>query len=192
MGPGVRGRHSLRAPSWLGQLPRWERAWRGVGRGTAAPGSRLLGRKHIWILQSPLDQRQMRGSLARRLAWPWPRWGQVAPRPPAHPYLQALQRKTNDRLGVVDGVLIPHRVDSPGLSAGPAGGAGDPGQWTCVCKCVRDSPSAVLVITSRFPKKRAGNKHPDSSFIKMEFCCKGKGDSNPSGSGGKAAWSAER
>lgn len=36
-------------------------------------------------------------------------------------------------------------------------------------------------------QKRAGNKHPNSPFIKMELCCKGKRDSNPTGSGGKAA-----
>lgn len=98
----------------------------------------------------------------------------MAPRPPAHPYLQALQKKMNDRLGVVDGVLIPHRVDSPGLSAGPAAGAGDPGRWTCVCKCVRDSFSCRGRHLSVPPKKEQEINIPIHLSSKWSFAAKEK------------------
>lgn len=58
--------------------------------------------------------------------------------------------------------------------------------WTHAHRCARAALSAVPVAPSRFPK-RAGNKHPNSSFLIMEFCCKEKRDSNPTGSGGNAA-----
>lgn len=65
--------------------------------------------------------------------------------PPAHSYLQALQRKTNDSLvSWVSSSFILNRVHSPCLSRGPC----------CFHGCVCDSPSAVLLVTSRFPKKK--------------------------------------
>lgn len=80
------------------------------------------------------------GLLARCLAWA--RQGRSS-WPPAHSYLQALQRKTNDSPGTVD------------VSSGPP----VPAAWpppqpptlrSHVCAGV---PSAVWVVTSRFPKK---------------------------------------
>lgn len=193
----------LGPPPWLGQLQglsfcggsgRGRRRARG-GWGTAAPRSGLRGRKHIWIFAVSLFAVEgLPGQCQVRAAGALPGVALAGPSPSDHrarPYLQALQRKTNDSLSVVDG------VDSPCLS-GQANrrGAGDPGRLAvsvdaCAHVRARDALSAVLVVvTSRFPK-RAGNKHPNSSFLRMEFRCKEKRDSNPvTGSGGKGAWGA--
>lgn len=91
------------------------------GRGTAAPSEERAAEKEarldFAVSSGPASNAGLAGTV---VAWCgrglW--WGQAAPRPLAHPYLQALQRKTNDSLNV---------VDSPGLSPGPARGAGGPG-----------------------------------------------------------------
>ena len=84
------------------------------------------GRKHVWIFAVsssrveglPGRRGWSAGPLALCLAWPWR--GPVGPRPPAHSYLQALQRKTNDSLvSWVSSSFILNRVHSPCLSRGP-------------------------------------------------------------------------
>lgn len=92
--------------------------------------------------------------------------GPSGSQPRAPSYLQALQRKTNDSLGVADVVFILNGVDSPCLSreatttgrGSPCrgGGAGGPGRRVVsVDAC--DSPSAVLLLTSHFPKRKEIN-----------------------------------
>lgn len=86
-------------------------------------------------------------------------------RPRAPSYLQALQRKTNDSLGVADVVFILTHGDSPRLSREatasgrgprPPGGIPSPGRGA-ISGLACDSPSAVLVLTSRFPKRKEIN-----------------------------------
>lgn len=100
-----------------------------MGGWTAAPRSGLLGK------EAHLDFCSL---IVRRGRPSWPALPGVAVvggaqsvRPPAHSYLQALQRKTNDSLGVVHGVFILNRVDSPCLSREATAnrrGVGDPGR----------------------------------------------------------------
>lgn len=148
-----------------------------AGRAAAGRGAQVdfCSKSSVWKAFLASSECRAAGALPGMVV-AGPIWSQ----PLAHSYLQALQRKTNDSLGIMDGVFILDRVDSPCLpreATANRKGAGDPGHllfpWTSVC----GSPSAVLVATSRFPK-RNGNKYPNSSFINMEFCCKGKSYSN--------------
>lgn len=89
------------------------------GLGTAAPS----GEERAAEKEARLDfaVSSGRASKAGLVAWCGRGCGgaRLLPGRRAHPYLQALQRKTNDSLNVVS--------DSPGLSPGPASGAGGPG-----------------------------------------------------------------
>lgn len=105
------------------------------------------------------------------------------------PFLSSgTSEKNYDSLGIAD-VVILSRVDSPYLSREAIANRRDMGEPWLTCHfhgCVCDSPSAVLVATSHFPK-RGGNKYTNSSFTKMEFRCKERSCSNSRETGGKAA-----
>lgn len=118
--------------------------------------------------------------------------GWSGPRAPS--YLQALQRKTNDSLGVCPGCRL-HPQPLPLTPPLPVQRGhrnrketrGDLLRPTCrVCGCMSFSFSCLGSNLS-FPKKK-GNKYPNSSCIKMEFLLQRKTSySSSRGSGGKAA-----
>jgi hypothetical protein len=98
-------------------------------------------------------QRGMQGCW--RFAWrgiEGPSWSPV----PAHSYLQALQRKTNDSLGTVNVVIvILNRSSSPCLfreAVVGKSGAGDPSHITSMDTCAKFSFSC-LCCNLLFPKK---------------------------------------
>lgn len=142
----------------------------------AAPRSGLRrGRKHIGFLQSNHPAWQaFPASVECRAAGALPgvalagsSWSQ----PLAHSYLQALQRKTNDSLGTVS-VSLLRRASSPRLSRERPRPRGQRRPWLPSClhgyvcwSLLQLSGLSPLVFQNR-------NKYPDSSFIKMEFCCK--------------------
>lgn len=155
------------------------------GSGTGTIGSRertVAGKEAHWILQSDRSTwKAFVASVQCRAAGSLPGMavgGGASGWSPstAHSYLQALQRKTNDSLGTVDliVVLILNCVNSSSLSGGCSGQKRCRRPWPpagSVDACVGFSFSCVCCNLS-FPRKR--NKYSNSSFTKMEFCCKRK------------------
>ena len=180
MGPGVRGKRSLGTPALARQAA--GQRLRGAGRGEGSTSGFLQSRCSPW--KAFLASGKC-GPPALCLAWPWRGPVRLTTGPP----LPSGTSEKNERQPRRRGWC---RLPLP-VWTGQQKGRRGPRPTCCFRGRMRtsvrprDALSAVLVVTSRFPK-RAGNKHPSSSFLRMEFCCKEKRDSNPTGSGGKAAW----
>lgn len=146
------------------------------------------GRKHVWGSAGP-GQRPARGRRrAARLAWP--RRGPAGPHLRPIPTFRHFREKLNDSLvsrtassssTLSTPLACPARPLHREWARGAGALAASLSPWTCVCVrvCVRERvymgfSFSCLGCRLSFPQKRAGKKRWNSSFIKMEFCCKEK------------------
>lgn len=157
------------------------------------------GRKHVWGSAGP-GQRPARGRRrAARLAWP--RRGPAGPHLRPIPTFRHFREKLNDSLvsrtaSSSSTLSTPLACPARPLHREWARGAGALAAllspWTCVCVrvcvsvCTWDSPSAVLVVASRFRKKEQERNAGIHLSLKWSFAAK-KSVVNSTGAGGKAA-----